>query len=100
VTIGKRLFGSKFIVDKSFIVNNTTKEPQLNANVKLEMGIDNLIHLEYELFRTKYHLDDSIVGRILFLKVGMRVKTIELHLAKKETVGHGIFIFIKEILRR
>ena len=55
------------------------------------MGINNLIHLEYELYKTKYHTDDAIVGRIIFLKVGMRVRDIELHLFKKETVGHGIF---------
>jgi vacuolar protein sorting-associated protein 26 len=53
------------------------------------MGINNLIHLEYQLFKTKYHTDDAIVGRILFLKVGIKIKDIELHLVKKETVGHG-----------
>lgn len=100
MTIGKRLFGSKFIVDKLFIVNNTSKEPELNANMKLEMGIDHLIHLQLELFKTKYHTDDIINGRLLFIKCIMPVKFIEMHLYKKETIGYGKKLFIKEIHRK
>jgi vacuolar protein sorting-associated protein 26 len=100
VTIGKRLFGSKYIVDKLFLVNNTSKEPELNASVKLEMGIDNIIQLQYELYQTKYHTDEAIIGRLLFHKCLMEVKFIELHLYKKETIGYGILYITQEIHKR
>jgi vacuolar protein sorting-associated protein 26 len=83
------LFGSKYIIDKLFLVNNTSKEPELNASVRFEMGIDNLIQLQYELYKTKYHTDEAISGRLLFQKCLMQVKFIELHLFKKETIGYG-----------
>jgi hypothetical protein len=53
------------------------------------MGIDNLIQLQYELYKTKYHTDEAILGRLLFHKCLMQVKFIELHLYKKETIGYG-----------
>lgn len=55
----------------------------------MEMGIDNIIHLDYELFKMKYDINDWIKGRIIFKKVRMRVKLIELHLIKMETVDHS-----------
>lgn len=64
------------------------------------MGIDHLIHLRLDLFKTKYHTDDIINGRLLFIKCIMPVKFIEMHLYKKETIGYGIILFIKEIHRK
>ncbi len=58
----------------------------------MEIGVDNMIHLEYELFKNKYHLDDCVLGKIFFIKVNLNVRTIELHLIKTESIGHGIFM--------
>ena len=64
------------------------------------MGVDHLIHLQLELFKTKYHTDDIINGRLLFIKCIMPVKLIEMHLYKKETIGYGIILLIKEIHKK
>ena len=90
VTIGKRLFGSKYIIEKGFKAFSILKEPELNANVRMEIGIDNMIHLEYELFKSKYHLDDCVLGKIFFMNVNLNVRNVELHLIKRESIGHGI----------
>ena len=65
-------------------MSNPIIEPELNANVRMEVGISNAIHMEYELFKNKYSLTDCVIGKIYFIKVSMKVKTIEIHFIKKE----------------
>jgi vacuolar protein sorting-associated protein 26 len=84
VTIIKKIFATKLSVEKCFLVSNPIVEPELNANVRMEVGISNAIHMEYELFKNKYSLTDCVVGKIYFIKVSMKVKTIEIHFIKKE----------------
>lgn len=66
---------------------NPSAEPELNANVRMEVGVSNAIHMEYELFKNKCHLNDCVIGKIYFLKVAMKVKTVEVHFVKKEIFG-------------
>ena len=66
---------------------NPSAEPELNANVRLEVGIGNKIHMEYELFKNKYSLADCVVGKIYFIKVAMKVKTVEIHFVRTEMFG-------------
>ena len=87
VTIIKKIFATKLSIEKNFLVYNPVPEPELNANVRMEVGVSNSIHMEYELFKNKYHLQDCIVGKIFFIKVAMKVKTIEIHFVKKEMYG-------------
>jgi len=55
----------------------------------MEVGIENLVHLEYELFHSKYHLKDCVLGKVYFVDVKMRIKLVELQIIKKETLGTG-----------
>ena len=75
VTIIKKIFATKLSVEKGFLVCNLTNEPELNANVRMEVGISNAIHMEYELFKNKYSLTDCVVGKIYFIKVSMKIIT-------------------------
>jgi len=84
VTIIKKIFATKLSIEKNFLVSNPIVEPELNANVRMEVGISNAIHMEYELFKNKYSLTDCVVGKIYFIRVLMKVKTIEIHFIKKE----------------
>jgi vacuolar protein sorting-associated protein 26 len=86
VTITKKIFSSKLAVDKLFHVYNVTAEPELNANVRMEVGMSNLIHLEYEIFQNKFSLKDCILGKIYFSYVNLKVKSVELHLIRKENI--------------
>jgi vacuolar protein sorting-associated protein 26 len=55
----------------------------------MEVGISNMIHLEYELYQSKFYLDQCIIGKIYFVRVNMKVKAAEVHLIKRETLGSG-----------
>lgn len=90
VTITKKIFGTKLAIEKEFMVYNPIPPPELNANIRMEVGIGNMIHLEYELFQSKFHLDECVIGKIYFIDVLMRVRGIEVHLIKVESIGSGV----------
>ena len=73
-----------------FFISNFNPTPELNANIRMEVGIENIVHLEYELFQNKYHLKDCVLGKVYFVNVKMKIKMVELQIVKKETLGTGI----------
>lgn len=58
-----------------------------NKPIKLDIGIENCLHIEFEYSKSKYSLKDVIVGRIYFLLTRLKVKHMELSLIKRETCG-------------
>jgi len=83
------MFGIKSSSEVLFFISNVNTLPELNANIRMEVGIDNLVHLEYELFQNKYHLRDCVLGKVYFVEVKMKVKLVELQIVKIETIGTG-----------
>lgn len=67
--------------------------PELDSQppvpIKLEVGIDNALHIEFEYTKTQYHLKDCIVGRVLFHQMNVQIKTMELCIVRKESFGNG-----------
>ena len=57
--------------------------------MKLEVGIEDCLHIEFEYDRTRYHLADVVTGRVHFLLVRIRIKFMELAVIRKETVNGG-----------
>lgn len=57
----------------------------------MEVGIEDCLHIEFEYNKSKYHLKDVIVGKIYFLLVRIKIKTMELAIIRRETTGAGRF---------
>lgn len=55
------------------------------SKIKLEVGIDDWLHLVFEVDRNKYHLKDTIEGSVRFKKCSLRLTSMELQILKKET---------------
>ena len=55
--------------------------------VKLDIGIENCLHIEFEYSKAQYSLKDVIVGRIYFLLTRLKIKHMELSLITRETSG-------------
>jgi vacuolar protein sorting-associated protein 26 len=53
------------------------------------VGIEDCLHIEFEYDATSLGLDDDVTGRVHFLLVRIRIKTMELALVRRETVGGG-----------
>jgi len=63
-----------------------------NDPIKLEVGIEDWLHLVFDVHRSKFHLRDCLTGQVTFKKVSIRLKSMELQIIKKETIGAGIII--------
>ncbi|KAJ9469400.1 Vacuolar protein sorting-associated protein 26 [Diplonema papillatum] len=53
--------------------------------IKMEVGLEKCLHIEFEYNKRSYHLQDVILGKIFFLFVKIRVKYMELSLIRRET---------------
>jgi vacuolar protein sorting-associated protein 26 len=65
-------------------------EPRVNNPIKMEVGIEECLHIEFEYERKHYHLNDVIMGKINFLLVRIRIKHMELAVIRRETSGEGV----------
>jgi len=68
-------------------VINYQDPPELNSSIKMEVGIEECLHIEFEYGRSKFHLKDVILGKIYFLLVRIKIKYMELALIKREVTG-------------
>jgi vacuolar protein sorting-associated protein 26 len=60
-----------------------------NSEIRLEVGIEDWLHLIFEVDRSKFHLKDCISGQVTFKKVSIRLKSMELQIIKRETITVG-----------
>jgi len=83
-----RGFGaSNIIKEQEFWVINYQTPPDINNSVKMEVGIEDCLHIEFEYARSKYHLKDVILGKVYFLLVRIKIKYMEIALVKRESTG-------------
>ncbi|XP_065176311.1 vacuolar protein sorting-associated protein 26B-like [Sycon ciliatum] len=87
VTVVKRL--SDIVKEMDVAVHTLSSFPEINNSIKMEVGIEDCLHIEFEYNKSKYHLRDVIVGKIYFLLVRIKIKHMELAIIKRETTGSG-----------
>eukprot|EP00123_Amoebidium_parasiticum_P017918 comp24030_c1_seq1/m.43008 comp24030_c1_seq1/g.43008 ORF comp24030_c1_seq1/g.43008 comp24030_c1_seq1/m.43008 type:complete len:290 (-) comp24030_c1_seq1:101-970(-) len=87
VTITKRLADQTKELD--LWVHTLQDRPDTNSSIRMEVGVEDALHIEFEYQRSKYHLKDVIVGKIFFLLVRIKIKHMELCIIRKESVGSG-----------
>jgi len=68
---------------------NAAPPPEMNSSIKMEVGIEDCLHIEFEYNQSKYHLDDVVVGKIFFLLVRIKIKHMEIVIIRRETTGSG-----------
>lgn len=73
--------------EKEIIVQRIGTEPTVNDAIKMEVGIEDCLHIEFEYEKRCYHLTDTIIGKIHFLLVKIRIKYMELAVIRRETSG-------------
>jgi hypothetical protein len=64
--------------------------PEINNSIKMEVGIEDCLHIEFEYNRSKYHLKDVVIGKIYFLLVRLKIKHMEIEIRKRESTGAGL----------
>jgi vacuolar protein sorting-associated protein 26 len=84
-----RQYASNIQEEKNLAVQNVQKAPEVNNSIKMEVGIEDCLHIEFEYDRAKYNLQDTVVGKIFFLLVRIKIKHMELVIIKRESTGSG-----------
>uniref|UniRef100_A0AC35FFI3 Vacuolar protein sorting-associated protein 26 n=1 Tax=Panagrolaimus sp. PS1159 TaxID=55785 RepID=A0AC35FFI3_9BILA len=87
VTIKRRL--TDIVKEHDILVHSLSTYPDTDVNLKMEVGIEDCLHIEFEYNRSRYHLKDVIVGKIYFLLVRIKIKYMEIAIIKRESVGTG-----------
>lgn len=86
----ERKFLPPITSEKEVIIQILEKEPLKNEPIKMEVGIEDCLHIEFEYERRCYHLKDFIVGKINFLLVKIKIKYMELAVIRRETSGEHV----------
>ncbi|CAK8684959.1 vacuolar protein sorting-associated protein 26B-like [Clavelina lepadiformis] len=87
VTVGRRL--TDLTEELEFVVHTLSTYPENHSSIKMEVGIEDCLHIEFEYNKQKYHLKDAIIGKIYFLLVRVKIKHMEVHIIKRESTGNG-----------
>lgn len=59
----------------------------LKPSVKMDVGIEQCLHIEFEYLKSRFLLKEVIVGRIFFFLVRLKIKHMEISLIRRESVG-------------
>ncbi|CCQ25652.1 Vacuolar protein sorting-associated protein 26 [Caenorhabditis elegans] len=87
VTVIRRL--TDLTKELDLVVHALSSYPDNDKSIKMEVGIEDCLHIEFEYNKNKYHLQDVIVGKIYFLLVRIKIKYMEIAILKTEVVGSG-----------
>ncbi|CAI5758468.1 unnamed protein product [Candida verbasci] len=68
------------------VANKSSTNKNLHG-VKMDVGIEDCLHIEFEYSKSRFSLKDVIIGKIYFLLVRLKIKHMELSLIRRETVG-------------
>ena len=89
VTVTRHYTSGNMIKEEEFLVQKTDTAPEINNTIKMEVGIEECLHIEFEYDKTKYHLNDIIIGKVYFLLVRIKIKHMELAIIRREAAGSG-----------
>ncbi|CAD8058956.1 unnamed protein product [Paramecium primaurelia] len=76
-------------VDFAVLIPQPEIEEQPQTSLKLEVGIEECLHIDFEYFKSKYHLRDVVTGKVNFYLVKIKIKYMELSVIRKEQFGQG-----------
>ena len=57
-----------------------------NNKIKVEIGVENLLHVCFELDRKNFHLKDVITGKVSFKKINLELENMSLKIIKIESI--------------
>jgi vacuolar protein sorting-associated protein 26 len=86
-----REYGTNIVKEQDFAVFLPSQlEPESPQNaIKLEVGIEDCLHIEFEYSKSRYHLRDCILGKVHFVLVRIKIKYMELAIIKREVTGNN-----------
>jgi len=89
VRIVKRL--SDIVQELEFCVHTVSSYTQSSDKLlkPMEVGIEGSLHIDFQYNKSRYHLEDVVIGQIYFMIVRLKIKHMELCIIRKESAGFG-----------
>jgi len=84
-----RNYGTRIQKEFDFAVQTVTPGPSTNEPLKMEVGIEDCLHIEFEYEKSQYFVGEVIRGKIDFLLVRIKIKHMEMQILKRESTGSG-----------
>ncbi|KAJ1444448.1 vacuolar protein sorting-associated protein 26-domain-containing protein [Pelagophyceae sp. CCMP2097] len=96
-----RYFVRATVTTRNYTTGNLVKEqdfvvvcqspppPEPSAPIKMEVGIEECLHIEFEYDKAAYALGDIIIGKVYFLLVRIKIKHMELAIVRREACSAG-----------
>lgn len=94
-----RAFGGTVSHEMDFAVRNITRDSEdeqqvahlktASQGIRMEVGIEDCLHIEFEYDKATYDAKGVVVGRVYFFLVRIRIKYMEVCLVKREICGSG-----------
>ena len=91
------------LYEQEFLVRNPEPVSILSENnqpIKLEVGIEDWLHLVFDLDSRNFGLKDIVLGRVTFKKVSIRLKSMEVQIIRKEVVNIAGIAPLNKVLAR
>lgn len=88
-TLARGNYASSLVHEQDLWVQCVTPPPPVDRSIKMEVGIEDCLHIEFEYDKSRYHLKDVVIGKIFFLLVKIKIKHMELAILRRESVGTG-----------
>jgi len=79
--------------EKDLWVQIIQPKPEINNSLKMEVGIEDVLHIEFEYQQAKYDLKGVIIGKIYFLLIRLKIKHMEIALLRRESAGTGANLY-------
>jgi vacuolar protein sorting-associated protein 26 len=93
VTIQRAQYTPDIVKEFDMAVRHYSSAPDANTPIRMEVGIEDALHIEFEYNKSKFHLQDVVIGKIYFLLVRIRVKRMEVEIRKRESAGSGANVY-------
>lgn len=80
---------NNIVAEQDIWVENVSAPPEASKQFKMEVGIEDCLHIEFEYDKSRYHLEDTVIGKVFFILVRIKIKHMELAIQKREAVEQG-----------
>uniref|UniRef100_A0AAV1T8B5 Vacuolar protein sorting-associated protein 26 n=1 Tax=Peronospora matthiolae TaxID=2874970 RepID=A0AAV1T8B5_9STRA len=88
-TLSRGKYASDIVLEQDVWIQHIAPSPPLNGSIKMEVGIEDSLHIEFEYDKSHYHLEDVVIGKISFQLMQIKIKHMELAILCLESVGSG-----------
>ncbi|KAJ5073493.1 vacuolar protein sorting-associated protein [Anaeramoeba ignava] len=76
-------------IEVDIFVMNKKSMPDQGNPITMEVGIQDCIHIQFEYRKSKFHLEDVVIGKVFYLLSRIKLKFMEVSVIRREIIGKG-----------